>query len=148
MPKYSLDFMGKYAYINTQGYILEISEDNKGLPIVQGIATSEEQIAPNNRLNNEDLNKLEDIIKIMNATRENNIDLKVTSIDITNENEYSIYLEEEKKKIHLGDNSNLTNKILHAVAIIEQTKNHEGEIFVNGDLNNKFRPYFREKVEV
>lgn len=148
MPKYSLDFMGKYAYINTQGYILEISEDNKGLPIVQGIATSEEQIVPNNRLNNEDLNKLEDIIKIMNATRENNIDLKVTSIDITNENEYSIYLEEEKKKIHLGDNSNLTNKILHAVAIIEQTKNHEGEIFVNGDLNNKFRPYFREKVEV
>lgn len=146
VPKYSIDFMGKYAYINNQGYILEISEDSKGLPIVQGITTSEESIVPNNRLSNEDLTKLEDIIKIMNAAKENNLDTKVTSIDISDENEYSIYLEEELKKVHLGDNSNLNDKMLNVLAIIEQTKGIEGEIFVNGDLNNKFRPYFREKV--
>ena len=71
---------------------------------------------------------------------------KVTSIDITNKNEYSIYLEQEKKTIHLGDSSNLSNKMLYVVAILEQEKDKEGEIFVNGDLNNKFQPYFREKV--
>ena len=31
-------------------------------------------------------------------------------------------------------------------AIIEKEKGKEGDIFVNGDLNNKFQPYFREKV--
>ena len=29
VPAFSVDYMGKYAYINTQGYILEISEDSK-----------------------------------------------------------------------------------------------------------------------
>ena len=41
-PKYSVDFMGKYAYINTQGYILEISDTNMELPVIQGISTNEE----------------------------------------------------------------------------------------------------------
>jgi len=34
-PKYSIDFMGKYAYINSQGYILEVADTNNGLPIIQ-----------------------------------------------------------------------------------------------------------------
>lgn len=143
---YAIDFMGKYAYSNTQGYILEIGEENKGLPVIQGVNTKEEEIIPNQRLAKEDLVRLEDIIKIMNMTKENNLDTEVTTIDITDENEYSLYLEKEKKKIHLGDNSNLSNKMIHAIAIIEQTKGQEGEIFVNGDLNNKFRPYFKLKV--
>lgn len=74
------------------------------------------------------------------------LDGKVTSIDISDKNEYSIYLSEEKKKVHLGEPTNLSNKMLYIVAIIEQEKGKEGEIFVNGDLNNKFQPYFREKV--
>lgn len=146
IAQYSIQYMEKFAYINTQGYILEISEDSKGLPTIQGITTSEEEITPGNRLNNEDLNRLEDVIKIMSAAKENGLDGKVTSIDISDENEYSIYLEEEKKKAHLGDNTNLSNKMLYVVAIIEEEKGKEGEIFVNGDLNNKFQPYFREKV--
>lgn len=145
-PRYSVDFMGKYAYINTQGYILEISEDNKNLPIIQGISTNEEEIVPNNRLNNDDLVSLESVIKIMDITKENNLDNKVTSIDISNKNEYSLYIGEEKKKIHLGDNTNLGNKMLYAISIMEREKGIEGDIYVNGDLNNKFQPYFREKV--
>ena len=121
-PKYSVDYMGKYAYINSQGYILEISEDSKGLPIIQGISTEENQVIPGNRLNNDDLGKLEMVIKIMDSAKENNLDSKVTSIDITNENEYSIYLEEEQKRVHLGDGSNLSNKMLYVLAIIEQEK--------------------------
>lgn len=147
IAQYSVEYMGKYAYINTQGYILEISEDSKSLPIIQGITTREEEVIPGERLNNEDLRRLEDVIKIMNAAKENGLDGKVTSIDINDENEYSIYLEEEKKKVHLGDNTNLSNKMLYVVAIMEKEKEKEGDIFVNGDLNNKFQPYFREKVQ-
>ena len=143
---YSVDFMGKYAYINTQGHILEISEDNRKLPIIFGVSTEEENIAPGNRLNTEDLIKIEDVIKIMSSAKENNLDKKVTSIDISDKNEYSIYLEEEKKKVYLGDNKNLSNKMLYVVSIMEQEKEKEGDIYVNGDINNKFQPYFREKV--
>jgi len=148
IPRYSINCMGKYAYINNQGYILEISEDSRALPLIQGITTSEDLIVPNNRLGTEDLTKLEDVIKIMNAAKENNLDTKVTSIDISDENEYSIYLEEEQKEIHLGDNSNLNDKMLNAASIIDKMKDAKGEIFVNGDFNNKFRPYFREKVQL
>lgn len=57
-------------YINTQGYILEIAEDNKKMPIIQGISTSEEEVIPGKRLNNDDLNKLEDVIKILDSANE------------------------------------------------------------------------------
>lgn len=145
-PKYSIDFMGKYAYINSQGYILEVADTNNGLPIIQGIATNEEEIVPNSRLNEDDLTSLENIIKIMDIAKENNLNTKVTSIDITNKNQYSIYIQEEKKRIHLGENTNLGNKMLYAISIMEKEKGIEGDIYVNGDLNNKFQPYFREKV--
>ena len=143
---YNIDYMGKYAYINTQGYILEISEDSQNMPIIEGASTNEEEIVPGNRLNNEDLMKLEQVIKIMNTARDCSIDKMITTIDISEENNYSIYLSEEKKKVYLGDCSNLSNKMLYVQAIIEQEKGKAGEIFVNGDLNNKFNPYFREEV--
>lgn len=144
-PKFSVDYMGKYAYINTQGYILEIAETNNEMTIIQG-ATTKEDIQPGNRLCNEDLSRLEDTIKILNSANENNLEGKVTSIDISDKNEYSIYIESEKKRVHLGDSTNLSNKMLYILAIIEKEKDKEGDIFVNGDLNNKFQPYFREKV--
>ena len=43
------------------------------MPVIQGISTKEDQVVPNNRLNNEDLEKLEDVIKIMNASKENGL---------------------------------------------------------------------------
>ncbi len=101
---------------------------------------------PGSRLNTEDLQKLEDVIKIIDATNEAELNGKVTSIDITDKNEYSIYLSEDKKEVHLGDANNLSNKMLYVMAILEDEQGKEGEIFVNGDLNNKFNPYFREKV--
>lgn len=145
---YSVDFLGKYAYIDKQGYILEIAEDSKQKIIIQGITTPEEQILVGNRLSSQDLERLEDIIKVKNAAKEYNLDTKLTSIDITDKNEYSIYLEEEKKKVYLGDNTNLSNKLLYVNAIIEEEKGKAGEIFANGDLNNKFRVYFKESLNV
>ncbi len=146
VAKYSVDYMGKYAYINTQGYILEISDDSQSLPIIQGATTKEESFELGSRLNNDDLERLEDVIQIMDATTESGLNNEVTSIDISNKNEYSIYLEKEKKKVHIGDTSNLSNKMLYVQSIIEKEKDKEGDIFVNGDLNNGFNPYFREKV--
>lgn len=145
-PTFSVDYMGKYAYINTQGYILEIAETNNGMTIIQGATTKEEDMQPGNRLCNEDLSRLEETIRILDSANENKLEGKVTSIDISNKNEYSIYIESEKKKIHLGDSTNISNKMLYVLAIIEKEKGKEGDIFVNGDLNNKFQPYFREKV--
>ncbi len=143
---YSVDYMGQYAYINNQGYILEISQDSNGLPIIQGATTSEEDIVPGNRLNSDDLTRLEQVIKIMNAATDAGLDGQVTSIDISDESEYSIYLSEEQKRVYLGDGSNLSSKMLYVQAIIEQEEGIEGEIFLNGDLNDGFNPYFREKV--
>ena len=145
VAQYAVDYMGKYAYINTQGYILELAENNQDMPIIQGASTNEEEFQLGNRLNNEDLNKLEDVIAIMDVMKQYKLNEKVTSIDISNKNEYIIYLD-EKKKVHIGDTSNLSNKILYVQAIIEQEKGTEGDIFVNGDLNNGFNPYFRDKV--
>lgn len=144
--RFSMAFLNRYAYIDTQGYILEISENSLDLPIIQGLSTNEENIIAGNRLENEDLQKLENIIQIQEVCISNNLEDKVKTIDISEKNEYSIYLEEEKKIVHLGDATNLTNKMLYVLSILEDTKGKEGEIFVNGDLNNKFLPYFREKV--
>lgn len=144
--KFSLQFLNGYAYINSQGYILEISEDKLDLPVLQGAATAEEDIVPGNRLCSEDLEKLEMVIKIMDSAKENNLDSKVTSIDVLNKNEYNIYIEEEQKTIHLGDATNLTNRMIRVQAILEAEKGIAGDIFVNGDFNNKFKAYFREKV--
>ena len=145
-PKFSVPVLGEYAYISTQGYVLEITQNQLNLPIITGISTKEEEIKAGTRLNNEDLTELEIILKIMNAMKENQLDKEVTSIDISNKNDYIIYMQNEKKKIHLGDGSNLSNKMLYVIAIINEEKDKEGEIFANGDLNQKFKVYFREKV--
>ena len=144
--EYNVEFLNGYAYINTQGYILQISEEKQALPTIQGISTPDEQIVEGTRLNSEDLEKLEVIIQIMNICKNYELDSKITNIDISTKDEYTLYLEEEKKTIYLGDKSNLSNKMLYVQVIIEENRGKEGEIFVNGDLNNNFKPRFKEKV--
>lgn len=145
-PKFSIPILGEFAYISTQGYILEIAHNELNLPIIYGLQTAEENITVGNRISEEDLASLETILKIMNAMNDSGLYDKVTNIDISNKNDYSIYMQEEKKTIHLGDASNLSNKMLYVVAIIEQEKDNEGDIFANGDLNSNFKVYFREKL--
>lgn len=143
---YNVEFLNGYAYINNQGYILEISEQKLELPVIQGISTEQEQIVEGNRLNTEDLGKLETVIKIMNICKNYELDKKVSSIDIENKNDYIIYMEEEKKTIYLGDDSNLSNKMLYVPTILQENQGKEGTIYLNGDINNSFKPRFREKV--
>lgn len=143
---YSLEFLNGYAYINNQGYILEISNDKAGLPVLQGATTPEEEIKAGNRLQTEDLEKLETVIRIMSICKSNGLDSLITSIDMSDKNDYSIYMEQEKKIVYLGDGTNLGDKILWVQAILEDNKGIEGEIYVNGDLNNNFKPRFKQKV--
>ena len=143
---FSVKFLNGFAFINNQGYILEIVEDNAGVPILLGTETPEEQFTPGNRLDNKDLKKLEVAIQVMKIAKENEIAEKITSIDITNKNEYIIHLDADKKDAYLGDGSDLNTKILYIKVIMEQEADKEGTIFVNGDFSNKFKAYFREKV--
>lgn len=145
-PKFSIPVLSEFAYINSQGYILEITQNQLSLPVIYGLETTEENLKPGNRLDDKDLKNMETILKIMGAMKDNNLDQLVTNIDISDKNDYIIYIEQEGKKIHLGDASNLSNKMLYIVAIIEDEKGVNGEIFANGDLHQKFKVYFREEV--
>ena len=143
---YNVEFLNGYAYINKQGYILEKSQEKLDLPTIQGISTEEEQIVEENRLNSEDLEKLETVIQIMSTCKNYDLDTKVTTINIENKDEYSLYMEEEKKTIYLGNKNNLSNKMLYVKTIIEKNQGKEGYIYVDGDTNNNFKNRFREKV--
>lgn len=143
---YNVEFLNGYAYINNQGYILEISEQKLDLPVIKGISTPQEQIVEGNRLNDVDLEKLETVIQIMNICKSYDLDKKVSSIDITDSNDYIMEMDEEKKVVHLGNNSNLSNKMLYVPAILTENQGKEGTIYLNGDINGDFKPRFREKV--
>ena len=143
---YNVEFLNGYAYINNQGYILEIAEQKLELPVIKGISTPQEQIVEGNRLDDEDLEKLETVIQIMNICKNYDLDTKISSIDIKNKINYIINMDEEKKTIQLVNDSNLRNKILYVPAILTENKEKEGTIYLNGDINGDFKPRFREKV--
>ena len=62
---FMLEFANGYVYINNQGYMLEISEEKLEIPIITGYVTPVENIVPGNRLQTEDLKKMETVLKIM-----------------------------------------------------------------------------------
>ena len=118
------------------------------LPLIQGITTEAEQIVSGNRLETEDLSKLEVAIQIMNICKSYELESKVSIIDITDKSNYIIYMEQENKTIHLGDESNLSNKMLYVPAILTENQGKEGIIYLNGNINNNFKPRFYESVDV
>lgn len=143
---YNIEFLNGYAYINNQGYILEISEQRLELPIIQGISTEEEKIVEGNRLNEQDLSRLEIVIQIMKICETYDLNKKVSKIDISDKNNYVIYMEEEKKTVYIGDESNLSNKMLYIPTILEENKGKEGRIYIEKDATNKYKVRFQENV--
>ena len=142
---YMLEFASAFVYINNQGYILEISEQKLEVPIIVGYKTELENIKPGNRLCEEDLEKLETVLKIVETATSYEIENTITKIDITDKKNYTLLLETEKKTVYLGDASNLNNKMLYVQIMLKEEKGNTGRVFVNGDLNNGFKPYFREE---
>lgn len=144
---YMITLGNAYVYINNQGYILEITSTKGEYPLLVGYETPQEQIVEGNRLSEDDLKKLGDVLRIMEAISSVNSSLAedIAQINISDKTNYIITLDSEKKEIYLGDTNNLSTKILWINSLLEEEKGNEGIIYLNVDLNTE-RPYFREKV--
>ena len=140
-----LEYGNSYVYINNQGYILEISSTKLNSPILKGYVTPLDQIKPGNRLNKNDLERLETVLNIMKIANANNFGQLITYIDIKSTADYILYLESEDKTVHLGNCYDLSNQMPWINEMLEREKGREGDFFVNMDLNTG-RPFFREKV--
>lgn len=142
---YMLEFVNSMVYINNQGYILEITEEKIDVPIIVGYETQAEELKAGGRLCIEDLKKLETVLKIVETTKNYEIYDLITKIGIADKNNFTLYLEGEKKTVYLGDASNINTRIMYLKKIIELEKGIESEVFINGDIN-KDDVYTREKV--
>lgn len=141
---YQISYSNSYIYLDNQGYILEISEKNKDIPIIKGFSSIKENIEIGQRLKDEDLVKLNVVLKITNYCKYNTIENKITSIDVTDEKNYILDFEEDQKKVYLGDASNLSERLSMLKTILKNEKGKKGEIFMNGDLKED-KVYFREE---
>jgi len=139
---YIIELDNGYAYINNQGYILEISAIKLEVPNIKGISTEKENIVAGNRLNVEDLKKLDTVIQIMKTAEDKQLSKLITGFDITDNSNYILTLETEKKTVYFGDNSKVNEKILWIEYGIQENKDIEGILFVK----NIDKPYFRSKV--
>lgn len=135
----------EYVYIDTQGYILQTSNDKINKPIIYGYETNEEELIEGKRLNDSDLDNLGTILKIIESSKKIDISDKITYINIK-EGKFILYLESENKLIYLGNCSNLANRMLYAKDILDKEKEKQGKIFVDGNFSNGFLPYFREET--
>ena len=140
---YMLEYGGSFIYINNQGYILEVANEMLDVPIIEGCTTNTEELQVGNRLNREDLTRLEMILKIMESKESNEILEKINRINIEDKQNYTLKMEEEKKIVYLGNASNLSSRMLYLKAVLEDTKGLTGEIFISGDLV-KEKAFFRQ----
>lgn len=144
-PKYMLQVADSYVYINNQGYMLEVSIERLNVPIILGFQTDLSNVKAGDRLEIDDLMKMEKIIKIVETAKSHDIGNYITKIDVSNDKNYIIILESEQKTVYLGDCSNLNTRMLYLSGILTQTKNLAGEIFLDMDLNTD-DAYFREQT--
>lgn len=142
IPTYMLQFADSYVYINNQGYMLEISNEKLDIPILIGFTTDLSNIKAGNRINVNDLKKMDMVIKIYEATKSSDLEKLVSKIDISNSANYTMILEEKGIKVYLGDCSDLNTKILYLKSIMETLDGKTGELFLNVDLNVQ-NAYFR-----
>lgn len=144
--EFLLEFGNSYAYIDENGYVLEISNNNIDDKIkIIGYDTIEEYIKPGKQLCDNDMKKIKDVIYIISVSKNYGINEKITSIDISDSEDYVLYLQSEMKNVHLGNNSAMETKMMYVKAIVEKENGNDGEIFVNVDLNKK-NAYFKQNV--
>ncbi len=142
--KFQLKNEGGYTYIDNHGIAIENGSDSKDVITVTGYHT--ENIEFGSKLNKDDLKGLSDVLQILQEAQNNDIASSISSIDISDLDEYVIYFNDLGKVVHLGDTNSINSKMSYIKLIMEREKDYEGEIFVNVDLNNGGQPFFREKV--
>ena len=145
IPKFMLQIADSYVYINNQGYLLEVSTENIGLPIILGFKTDLSNVEVGKRLDVEDLKRMDTIIKIVETAAAHDIDNLITKIDISDERNYTLILETEGKTVYLGDATNLNTRMIYLSGILNREKGISGEIFLNMNLNTE-EAFFREKI--
>lgn len=132
---YQIKYADRYVFLDNQGYILEISEEKKEVPTIEGFSTIKENINVGQRLLEEDLVKLNVVVKFINYCKYNTIENKITNIDVKDATNYIVYLKEDKKTVYLGDASNLSERLSLLKTILNNEKDKEIEIFMNGNLS-------------
>ena len=142
-PTYMLIVDKKYVYINNQGYILEISKKRLKIPVIVGLSTPKEETNIGNRLNVEDLGKLDGIIKIMESAKNISFYNKITKIDVSDITDYKLTIKSEKKTIRIGEISNINIKLQMAGQVIKEEKGKSGEIYFQEDGK---KAIFKENV--
>lgn len=132
-----------YIYIDEQGYIIGNSTEKLELPTIIGMNIKETDANNMKRLDEKDLNKMEEILQIREECEKIEIADKITEIQV--EDEYILNLENDEITINLGDATDLKNRMYYVKAILKQEKENKGTIYVNGNLNEGFLPYFSAK---
>lgn len=129
-----------YIYIDEQGYILEYAIDKLEIPTIIGMDIKQANVETMHRLDEKDLNKMENILQIREQCKSIEIADKITQIQV--KDEYIISLENDGITINLGDATNLKNRMYYVKAILKQEIGNRGTIYVNGNFNEGFSPYF------
>ncbi len=141
--EFLLEFGSSFAYIDRQGNILQISSENiSDKQKIVGYKTLEENIKPGNRVCKEDLESINNIFTILNVAESYSLKNLITSINISDNSNYVLYIESEKKTVNLGTTENIEAKMLFLQSILEREKGNEGIIYLNVDFKNK-NPYGR-----
>lgn len=140
---HQIKLINSYAYIDKNGNILEISSVKAEVPVSVGFDFTENELINKKRIEVKDLEILNDIFKILESAKTIDIEKIITEINIENKENYYLYIESENKKIYIGDAQNLTNKMLYIKKMLENEKENSGTFFVNGDIGEGFKPYFR-----
>ena len=139
-PTYMLKTENGYAYINNQGYILEINPEIIEVPEIEGFKS--EKLETGNRLEISDLKKLNTIIQIMQSAKEKGMAEKISKVNMEKDTNILIIMEAEQKTIHFGDATNIGNKIIKIIPVLEDNVGVTGDIFVE----NINKVYFRGEV--
>ena len=123
---------------------MEVTSDAKDLTTIVGYQTTD--FTTGNKIEENDIEKINNIPQIIQELEKNNLLNELTSIDIKDKNDYIVNFENLHKVAHLGNMTSLNEKMNFVKEIMSKEQDYEGEVFVNVDLNNGEYPYFREKV--
>ena len=129
-----------YIYIDEQGYILQYGVDKLEIPTIIGMDIKQADVGIKHRLDEKDLNKMENILQIREEFRNIEIADKKTQIQV--QDEYIVILENDGITINFGDASNLKNRMYYVNGNLKQEAGNRGTIYVKGNINEGFSAYF------
>lgn len=141
---YQAEYNDNYIYLDKQGYVLELNEKKKDTIIIEGLETTKGAITEGQRLNNEDLFKLDTVLKLVNCCKYNSIQNEITSINVSDTNNYAIKFDNGEKTAYIGNNTKLNEKVLSLKQVLEKEVGNKGEIFVDENALERNRVYFKQ----